>query len=188
MSTTLNDAVCHPNLQFVIEAVPHTAASDFISTQSAHGSAFFVTAVPASEAALLSDERGLATSRAKITGGCCWMKFSIARDDILCGLASSSSASLPITVSSQRLKARAIPSGMDLHSLGAEPAKPRSADVFKLIDDFSQSFFSRHWRWQAQYRGREVFRWLRRLLPDPSRPFRAARRPQMVLSDFHWRN
>ena len=86
MSTTLDDAVCHPNLQFVVEAIPHPAVADFISTQSGHGSAFFVTAVPASEAALLSDERGLATSRAKITGGRCLMKIPIARDGDLCGL------------------------------------------------------------------------------------------------------
>ena len=70
MSTSLNDAVYDPDLQFVVEAVPYAAASDFISTQSGHGSAFFVTAIPATEAALLSDERGLATSRAKITGDC----------------------------------------------------------------------------------------------------------------------
>jgi hypothetical protein len=37
MSTTLNDAVCHPRLQFVVEGVPHPAASDFISTEAAHG-------------------------------------------------------------------------------------------------------------------------------------------------------
>jgi len=86
MSTTLNNAVYDPNLQFVVEAVPHPAASDFISTQSGHGSAFFVTAVPATETALLSDERGLATSRAKITGGCYMVKVPIAGDDILCGL------------------------------------------------------------------------------------------------------
>ena len=28
----LDDAVYHPNLEFVVEAVPHTAVSDFIST------------------------------------------------------------------------------------------------------------------------------------------------------------
>ena len=67
----LDDAVYHPNLQFVVEDIPHAAVSDFISAQSGHASAFFVTAVPATEAALLSDERGLATSRAKITGGYC---------------------------------------------------------------------------------------------------------------------
>jgi hypothetical protein len=66
----LNDAVYHPDLEFVVEAVPYPAVSDFISTEAAHGSAFFVTAVHASKAALLSDERGLATSRAKITSGC----------------------------------------------------------------------------------------------------------------------
>ena len=86
VSATLDDAVCHPNLQFVVEAVPHPAASDFISTQSGHDSAFFVTAVAATGAALLSDERSLATSRTKITGGCHLMKVPIARDGDLCGL------------------------------------------------------------------------------------------------------
>jgi hypothetical protein len=32
MSTILDDAVYHPNLEFVVEAVPHTAVSDFLST------------------------------------------------------------------------------------------------------------------------------------------------------------
>ena len=27
----LDDAVYHPNLEFVVEAVPHTAVSDFVS-------------------------------------------------------------------------------------------------------------------------------------------------------------
>ena len=86
MSTILDGAVYDPDLQFVVEAVPHPATSDFISTEAAHGSAFFVTAVRASKAALLSDERGLATSRAKITRGCYLMKVPIARDGDLCGL------------------------------------------------------------------------------------------------------
>src|SRR6266542_1700831 len=86
MSTSLNDAVYDPDLQFVVEAVPYAAASDFISTQSGHGSAFFVTTISATEAALLSDQRSLATSRTKITRGCKLMKVPIARDSILCGL------------------------------------------------------------------------------------------------------
>ena len=32
VSATLNDAVCDPNLQFVVKAVPDTAVSDFIFT------------------------------------------------------------------------------------------------------------------------------------------------------------
>ena len=86
MAATLNDTADNPDLQIVIEPGPHAAVSDFISTEARHGSAFFVTAVPASEAALLSDERGLAASRAKITRGRCLMKVSIARDGDLCGL------------------------------------------------------------------------------------------------------
>ena len=86
MAATLNDTADNPDLQIVIEPGPHAAVSDFISTQSGHGSAFFVTAVPASEAALLSDERGLPTSRTKITRGRCLMKVPIARDGDLCGL------------------------------------------------------------------------------------------------------
>jgi hypothetical protein len=86
MSTILDGAVYDPDLQFVIKAVPYAAVSDFISTEAGHGSAFFVTALPATEAALLSDERGLATSRAKITRGCYLMKVPIAWDGDLCGL------------------------------------------------------------------------------------------------------
>ncbi|MBI2533442.1 MAG: hypothetical protein HYW03_14700, partial [Deltaproteobacteria bacterium] len=86
MAATLNDTADNPDLLIVIKAVPHPAVADFISTEAGHGSAFFVTAVPASEAALLGDERGLATPRAKITRGCCLMKVSIARDADLCGL------------------------------------------------------------------------------------------------------
>jgi hypothetical protein len=86
MIATLNDTADNPDLQIVIEPGPHAAVSDFISTEARHGSAFFVTAVPASEAALLSDERGLATSRAKITRGCCLMKVPIARGGDLCRL------------------------------------------------------------------------------------------------------
>ena len=86
MSTRLNDPVYDPDLEFVVKPVPNAAVSDFISTEAGHSSAFFVTAVPASEAALLSDERGLATSRAKITRGRCLMKVSIARNGDLCGL------------------------------------------------------------------------------------------------------
>src|SRR5712692_3771415 len=85
MSATLDDAVCHPDLQFVVEAVPDAAASDFISTQSGHGSAFFVTTISATEAALLSDERSLATSRTKITCDCCVVMISIPRDCVLWG-------------------------------------------------------------------------------------------------------
>ena len=85
MSTILNDAVYDPDLQFVIKAVPHAAVSDFISTEAGHSSAFFVTAIRATEAALLSDQRGLAASRAKIAGVCCFMKFSVARYGILYG-------------------------------------------------------------------------------------------------------
>src|SRR6266704_3012879 len=101
----LDDAVYHTNLQFVIKAVPYAAVSDFISTEAGHSSAFFVTAVAATEATLLSDERGLASSRME----------------------------------------------------GAVSA-------------------------------REVFRWPRRPLPDPSRPFPVARTLRMALWDFHWRS
>ena len=69
MSTSLNDAVYDPDLQLVVEAVPHPAGLNLISAQPGHGSAFFVTAVRASKAALLSDERGLATPRTKIACG-----------------------------------------------------------------------------------------------------------------------
>ncbi len=77
MSTSLNDAVYDPGLQFVVEAVPYAAASDFISTQSGHGSAFFVTTISATEAALLSDQRSLATSRTKIIRDCCVVMIPI---------------------------------------------------------------------------------------------------------------
>ena len=36
VSAMLDDAVYHPKLQFVVEAVPHTAVSDFISTEARH--------------------------------------------------------------------------------------------------------------------------------------------------------
>ena len=85
MAAMLNDTADN-DLQIVIEPGPHAAVSDFISTQSGHGSAFFVTAVPATETALLSDQRSLATSRTKITRACCFMKVPIARRGDLCGL------------------------------------------------------------------------------------------------------
>ena len=121
MSTILNDAVYDPDLEFVVKPVPNAAVPDFISTEAGHSSAFFVAAVRATEAALLSDQRRLATSRAKITGGCylyevfhcaIWHPLQAARLKF---------SSLPITVPSQRLKARAIPSGMDLTRSGPNP-------------------------------------------------------------------
>jgi hypothetical protein len=56
-------------LQLVIKAVPYAAVSNFVSTDAGHRSAFFVAAIRATEAALLSNQRGLAASRAKIGAG-----------------------------------------------------------------------------------------------------------------------
>ena len=85
MSTILNDTVDDPDLELVIKTVPHAAVSDFVSTDAGHISAFFVAAIRTTEATLLSDERCLAASRAKIAGGGYFMKFSVARYRILYG-------------------------------------------------------------------------------------------------------
>ena len=120
MSTILNDAVYDPDLEFVVKPVPNAAVPDFISTEAGHSSAFFVAAVLATEAALLSDQRRLAASRAKITGGCYLLKYSIARYGFLCRLQAQVFL-VADHCSSQRLKARAIPSGIDLTRSGPNP-------------------------------------------------------------------